>query len=161
MASWTEKKFATVLQALGWLNGVMVGSLNLHANGADVDSKTFIVYDGTADRTVTFTPPKSRNWTLDEIIAKINAVAQLAGSVSAKASLANRAGAVPDRRVQIAGTVAFTIRGNGTANAELGFVEGASPATDVVQEIIPNTEIAVFVNVTNGPGQRWVLVRYA
>lgn len=162
MASWTHRKFATLEQALDYLNGVILGSLNLHANGADVDGKALIIHDGGANRTVAFAPPKGVNWTIDEIVVAINAGhANLAGSATAQVRLAHRAGAQPDRRLQIAGTVDFTVRGDGTANAALGFAGPATPANDTIQSIIPNTEVVVFRNAARDPNQQWELVRYA
>jgi hypothetical protein len=160
MANWSKREFATLDAALEYLNGVMIGTVNLHSAGADVDGKTFIVHDGTTNRTVNFTAAKGRNWTLDEIIAKINATSGLTG-VAYGAMKTPRAGAAFDRRLAIYGDPAHTIRGNGTANAELGFVEGATPANDTVQVIIPNTEVEVFRSTSRDPNQQWVVIHYS
>ena len=159
MANWTKKEFSTLEQAIDYLNGAMIGTVNLHTNGADVDNKTFIIHDGTGDRTTTFTPIKSRNWALNEIVAHINATALLDDVASAVIKTA-RAGGATIRYLRIFGDPAHTIRGNGTANAELGFVEGATPGDDTVQVIIPNTSVAYFRSDDRDPNRRWTVVHY-
>lgn len=158
MALWTRKQFATLEQALEYLNGALIGTVNLHTNGADVDGKTFIVNDGTADRTVTFSPAKSRNWTLDEIVAQINAHANLSNAHAVIRT--SRSGGLIDRRLAIFNDPAYKIRGNGTANSVLGFPSPATPANDSTQVIIANTDVEVFRSISRDPNQQWVVVHY-
>ena len=159
MAHWTKKQFPSLERALEYLNGVMIGTVDLNPNGADVDGKTFIVHDGTSDRTVTFTPAKSRNWTAVEIVDKINAHANLSGMYLAVREV--RVGAGAAQYLAIWGDPAHTIRGNGTANAELGFAEGVTPGDDTTQTIIPNTEVESFKAAARDPNQQWVVVHYS
>ena len=134
MAVWIHKKFASAEQLTDWLNGVLVGSVNLHAAGADVDGKTLIVDLGAGAATVTFAPPKGTNWTLEEIIDQINAHVSIpAGTASAEVSLKNQVGARPNRRLRLSSQDGCIVRSTGTANADLGF----SIVSDTEQLITP------------------------
>ncbi len=165
MASWTRRQFPTLDDALDYLNGVIVGAVNLHNDGADVDGLTLVIHDGTANRTVTFAPAKGVNWTLDEIVAQIEATnANLVGGAIPKARVAHRAGVrgLPDRRLSIDGNksvagAAFTVRASGTANARLGFPTGG----DTAQVVVPDTQVKVFESSSRDPNTRWTVVLYA
>ena len=71
MASWNVNKFGSSKKMIEFLNGTILGRVNLK-DGADVDGLTFIFDKGAGDVTVTFAPAKSRPWTLAEIVAIIN-----------------------------------------------------------------------------------------
>jgi len=137
----------------------MIGNVNLNTAGADVDGKTFIVHNGTGDKTTTFAPAKGRNWTLNEILDAINATIGLEGVATAKVFPSQGAGIVAKRKLRIMGDPFHTIRGNGTANAELGFTEGATPADDTIQTIFAMTTINIYA--LSDPNTQWIVVRYA
>jgi hypothetical protein len=118
---WIHKKFALVGQLVDMLNGVLVGSVNLHEDGADIDGKTIIIDVGAGDVTVTFAPALGRNWTLEEIVTAINAHVSLPSN-TAKAYLTeyNRAGSSADRRLSLSTDSGCIVRSTGTANTDLG-----------------------------------------
>lgn len=165
MASWTSRQFPTLDAALNFLNGVIVGTVNLHNDGADVDGLTLVIHDGSADRTVTFAPAKGADWTLDEIISQINAThANLVGGALPTVRQHHRAGrqGLPDRRLSIDGTQSavatpFTIRAAGTANARLGF----SSVGDTTQAVTPDTQVKVLESLCGDPNTQWTVVLYA
>jgi len=160
MALWTRREFATLDQAMDYLNGALLGNVNLHSIGADVDGLTLIIHDGTANRTTTFNPPKSRNWTVDEIVTHINATAVL-GDVASAVVKTSRAGGPPIRYLRIFGDPDHTVRGDGTANAVLGFAGPATPANDTVQVKIVDTTVAYFKGTGLDPNRRWTVVHYS
>lgn len=150
MASWNRYKFGSSQDMLDFLNGATRGVKNLH-DGADVDGKTFIFeVNGGGDTTVTFAPAKSRPWTIDEIVALINA---------SEANLAfirtiTAAGRPLDRRiVLVKDLTSFEIKATGTANADLGF--GAGSAV-----YIPDTQILGAPVPVPGEQDSWLLLRY-
>jgi hypothetical protein len=159
MALWTHKRFATLEQALDYLNGAMIGTVNLNA-GALVDGLTFIIHDGIADRTTTFAPAKSRAWTIQEIVAQINATPTL-GDVASAVIKTPRAGAGPVQYLRIFGDPNHTIRGNGTANTVLGFDAPATPANDTVQVKILDTAVAYFRQINRDPNRQWEVIHYS
>lgn len=154
MASWVYRKFSDIDQVTDWLNGVLVGTANLHSNGADVDGKTLILDVGTGPVTVTFAPPKARTWTLEEIIAQINNDAAIPdGTAKAHASLQHRVGARPNRRLRLASSDGCVVHSAGTANTDLGF----SAVADTVQYITSRAAVAHIHFDDN----KYVVVLYA
>ena len=147
MASWTITKFGSAKKMIEFLNGTILGTRNL-SSGAAVDGLTFIFDKGAGNVTVTFSPAKSRAWTLAEIVAKIN---------TTEAGLAhiNNVGGT-DRRLSIEKDLAsLTVKDSGTANSVLGF----STSGDQVSDRIVDTEV---YSAAPEPGQQsWILVRYA
>ena len=160
MALWTRREFATLDQAMDYLNGALFGNVNLASVGANVDGLTFIINDGVGDRTTTFNPPKGVNWTLAEIVAKINATAIL-GDVASAVTKTSRAGGPPIQYLRIYGDPDHTVRGNGTANAALGFDSPVTPANDTVQAKIIDTAVAYFASENRDPNRRWTVVHYS
>jgi len=146
MASWKINKFGSAKKMVEWLNGTILGKVNL-ANGADVDGLTFVFDSGGGDATVTFTA-KGRLWTLDEIVAQINAT-------EAGIAHINNVGGL-DRRLSIEKDVAsLIIKITGTANAALGF----NTTANTVQDRVVDTEV---YSAGPEPGeQSWIVVRYS
>jgi len=142
-----------------WLNGSLIGTVDLAPTGADVDTKTLVIDDGGGDQTVTFAPALGRNWTVDEIAAAINAVPALAGVATVLIRRGLYAGAPVQKFLRIMGDPAHTIRADGTANSDLGYVAGVSPADDTVQVIINITECH-FQDWLQ-PNEQWTVLRYA
>ena len=147
MASWTITKFGSAKKMVEFLNGTILGTRNL-SSGASVDGLTFIFDKGAGNVTVTFSPAKSRAWTLSEIVDKINVT---------EAGLAhiNNVGGL-DRRLSIEKDLAsLTVKSTGTANSLLGF----STTADQVSDRIVDTEV---YSAAPEPGeQSWIVVRYA
>lgn len=159
MALWRTATFESLEAMIDYMNGALVGTVNLDA-GADVDLKTLIIDAGAGNKTCTFSAAKGRNWTLDEIVAKIEATSGLEGIASIKVLNVGHTSHTRDRRLLLAGDPAITIRGNGTANAELGYAEGATPTNDTIQVITP--QAAVERAYRNEDGQdTWTVILYS
>lgn len=159
MALWRTATFESMEAMIDYMNGALVGTVNLR-DGADVDLKTLIIDPGTGNKTCTFSPAKSRNWTLEEIVAKIEATSGLEGIASVRILSVGHNVTVIDRRLLLVGDPGITIRGNGTANAELGYVEGSTPADDTTQVITP--QAAVERAYRNVDGQdTWTVLLYS
>jgi hypothetical protein len=147
MASWTTARFGSAKKMIEYLNGTVLGKINLK-NGADVDGLTFIFDKGAGSVAVTFAPPKSRPWVLTEIVAQINATEVDLAHI-------NNVGGL-DRRLAIEKDLAsLTIKSTGTANALLGF----STVADQISNRVADTEV---YSAAPEPGeQSWIVVRYA
>lgn len=149
MASWKINKFGSAKKMVEWLNGTVLGRVNLR-DGAEVDDLTFIFDKGAGNVTVTFTPTKSRAWTLQEIVDKINVT---------EADLAhiNNVGGL-DRRLAIEKDLAtLIVKDDGTANSVLGF--NVHPAGDQTSDRVVDTEV---YSAGPEPGeQSWIVVRYS
>lgn len=159
MALWRTTTFESIEAMIDYMNGALIGTVNLK-DGADVDGKTLIIDPGTGNVTCTFNPPKSRNWTLDEIVAKIEATSGLEGLASIKVVNVGHNVYEKDRRLLLVGDPEITIRGNGTANAELGYPEGTTPGDDSVQVVTP--QAAVERAYRNVDGQdTWTVLLYS
>lgn len=136
MADWTYIGFPSVEAFVDYMNGSLIGTVNI-TGGADLDGLVFIVDGGSGNQTVTFSPAKNRNWTLGEIIDKINSThASLAGT--ATVVRVNPPGTPPDMRLRMHkdGTMIVRFSG-GTANATLGY----STTADQTQTIIADTDL--------------------
>ena len=151
MASWRTFKFKSPDDMADYLNGMILGSKNLH-KGADVDGLTFIFeVNGGGDTTVTFAPAKSRPWTIDEIVAQINASEALLASIKV---VQNSPSNGLDRRIKLVKDLtSFEVKAGGTANGLLGF----GPVSAVY---VADTEIN-YVGPIPGEQNTWVVVRYA
>lgn len=151
MASWRTFKFKSPDDMADYLNGMILGVRNLH-KGASVDGLTFVFeVNGGGDTTVTFAPAKSRPWTIDEIIAKINASeANLASIKVVQSSPFNGL----DRRIKLVKDLtSLEVKVGGTSNSLLGFV----PISAVY---VADTEIN-YVGPIPGEQNTWAVVRYA
>jgi hypothetical protein len=154
MASWIKQKFGSSQELEEYLNGALIGTINLQ-EGADVDNQTFVFeVDGGGDTTVTFTPVKNRPWTIEEIVAKINA---------AEADLAHiRTNVNPGARVAVRrlklqkDLTSLVVKTTGTANPELGF--SATANTTAVYVAPADIE---YIRQVQGEQDTWVLWRYA
>lgn len=146
MASWTTNRFGSAKKMVDFLNGRILGRVDL-SKGADVDGLTFVFDKGGGDVTVTFTPSKGRAWTLPEVVDRINA------TEAGLAHIDNVGGL--DRRIAIEKDLAsLTVRATGTANTTLGFSTG-----DTVSVRVADTEV---YSAGPEPGeQSWIVVRYA
>jgi hypothetical protein len=153
MALWERHIFSIdQLQMINFLNGALIGTTNL-AEGAEVDGLTFIVDIGGGDVVTTFTPAKSRAWTVDEIVAKINAsVAGVAQPYSL--NLSDHQGRGVDRRFLLVRDGAFTVKSTGTANALLGF----STTAHTVQVPVASSEVQSIDH--NGITNAWHVTLY-
>lgn len=143
MAIWSYKKLANAKDAVDFLNGAIVGKVNLF-NGADVDGLTIVVDIGGGDVTTTFAPAKSRNWTIAEIISQINTAV---GSICVSQrmySAVETCTVASDKRLSFMIDGGMTVKGTGTGNAVLGF-----PAVDVVQAVISDTEVIHIAQSTD------------
>ena len=152
MASWSTYKFGSSRELTEFLNGAIINSLNLHS-GADVDGKTFIFeVNGGGDTTVTFTPAKSRNWTLEEIVAHIN----LSEAGLAEIRTETRPGFNKSvRKIKLEKDLtSFEVKATGTANGVLGFVA-------VAADYVPDTEVPGGPKAVPGEQDTWLIVRYA
>lgn len=148
MASWRVNKFGSAKKMINFLNGRVLGRVNL-SKGAEVDGLTFIFDKGAGNVTVTFTAAKGRPWTLQEIVDKINV------TEAGLAHIDNVGGL--DRRLAIEKDLAsLTVKDTGTANALIGFNAGTG---DQVSDRVVDTEV---YSAGPEPGeQSWVVVRYA
>jgi hypothetical protein len=153
MASWNKYKFGSSLGLQEYLNGALLGNKNLD-KGGDVDGLTLIFeVDGGGDTTVTFTPVKSRPWTLEEIVAKINvAVADLA--FIRQATIPGRP---RDRRLKLEKALtSLVVKSTGTANAVLGY---STTANTTAVYLVP-ADIQ-WQGPIQGEQDTWVIWRYA
>jgi hypothetical protein len=122
MAVWTTKLFRSRDTMLDYLNGVIIGGVNVHA-GAAVDGLTLIIDAGSGAKTVTFAPAKSRLWTLAEVVAAISAAdASLVGvGIIKDINTGGVTSKAPDRRLAIFKDAAVVLDKDGTANSVFGF----------------------------------------
>jgi len=150
MASWNTYKFGSAKKLTEHLNGAILGNKNLHS-GAEVDGLTFIFeVNGGGDTTVTFAPAKSRPWTIEEIVAQINASEADLASVRPVPQPASPI----DRRIRLMkDLVSLEVKAGGTSNAVLGFAAGSAV-------YVPDTEIK-YVGPIPGEQDTWIVVRYA
>jgi len=151
MASWSTYKFGSSRELTEFLNGALVGALNLQ-DGAAVDGLTFVFEkNGGGDTTVTFAPAKGRKWTIEEIRDQINA----SETGLAHIRTAIRPGAPkPERKLKLEKDLtSLEVKATGTANGVLGF----SAAT---ADYVADTEVKGTIAV---PGEQdtWLLMRYA
>lgn len=159
MAIWRTVTFESLEAMIDYMNGAIVGTVNLN-DGADVDSKTLKIDPGTGTVTCTFNPPKSRDWTLGEIVAKVEATSGLEGIASVKVVKVGHSAFTKDRRLLLVGDPAIKIIGDGSANDELGFDGPATPANDTDQVITP--QAAVERAYRNEDGQdTWTVLLYS
>lgn len=138
MAEWIDRTFVTRSNMIEYLNGLLIGIVNLH-EGAEVDNKTLIInVGGAGNRTVTFQPAKSRAWTLAEIIAEISgAHADLVGLPKEHVPKASP-GADQKRYLKLSTNDSFVVVKTGTANPLLGF----DTVNDETAHHFLNTEVA-------------------
>lgn len=160
MALWRTATFESMEAMIDYMNGALIGSVNLDLNGADVDNKTLKIDPGSGTVTVTFSPVKSRNWTLNEIVAKIESTSGLEGIASIKVLSVGHTSHPKDRRLLLVGDPAIKIIADGTANAELGYVEGTSPADDTDQVITPQAAIERAYRNVDGQ-DTWTVILYS
>jgi len=159
MAIWRTATFESMEAMIDHMNGALIGSVNLD-EGADVDLLTLIIDPGTGNKTCTFSAAKGRDWTLDEIVAKIEATSGLEGIASIKIRKVGHTSHPRDRRLLLIGDPAIKIIGNGTANAVLGYDGPATPANDTDQIITP--QAAVERAYRNVDGQdTWTVLLYS
>lgn len=162
MAQWNALVFSSRRELDDYLNGALIGNVDLF-DGADVDGKTFIIDVGGGNLTTTFTPTKSMNWTYKEIIAQIEATdASLVGVVTALLVGGDRPTVVGGRSRILLRLIddTLTVRGNGTANAELGFTEGATPGDDTVLAQVATADVhSIHFHVAEQ--DTWTVLTYA
>jgi len=140
MAYWKMLTFNRLPDLVDYLNGALVGSVNLD-DGADVDGETIIIDIGSGNVTCTFAPAKGTNWTLKEIVDEINGTAGLVGVASINIKNIGHTSHEKDRRLQIDFEPAAVISSTGTANAKLGF----SIAADTPQLVTPSSMVRNFI----------------
>jgi len=140
MAYWKIFTFNRIPDLVDYLNGVLVGTVNLD-EGATVDGLTIIIDIGSGPVTCTFSPAKSRDWTLQEIVDKINGTAGLAGTASISIKNVGHTSHTKDRRLQIDYEPAATISSSGTANTVLGF----SAVSDSLQLVTSSGMVRNFI----------------
>lgn len=160
MALWRTATFESLEAMIDYMNGALVGSVNLDSVGADVDSKTLIIDPGAGNVICTFAPAKGRNWTLSEIVAKIEATVGLEDVASIRIRRIGQSLLAKDRRLLLKGDPAIVIRGSGTANAELGYAEGATPADDTTQVITPQASVERAYRNVDGQDS-WTVLFYS
>jgi len=162
MAAWSTIVFSSKREMDDYLNGSLLGGVDLFA-GADVDGKTFIIDVGAGNLTTTFAPAKSRLWKYKEIIAEIESTdATLVGVVMALLVGSDRPTVVGRRSRIVLKLVddTLTVRGNGTANEELGFTEGATPGDDTVLAQVATADVnSVHFHVAEQ--DTWTVLIYA
>lgn len=159
MALWRPATFESMEAMIDYMNGALMGTVNLDPEGADVDGKTLKIDPGTGTVTVSF-GTKGRNWTLEEIVAEIEGESGLGGIASIKILKVGHSSFTRDRRLLLVGDPAITLIANGTANAELGFVEGTSPADDTDQVITPQAAVERMYRNVDGQ-DTWTVVLYS
>lgn len=140
MAYWKIITFAKIPDLVDYLNGALVGTVNLD-EGADVDGLTIIIDVGAGNKTCTFAPAKGRDWTLQEIVDKINGTAGLVGTASISVLNVGHTSHTKDRRLQIDFEPAATISSTGTANGALGY----SAVADTPQLVTPSSMVRQFI----------------
>ena len=154
MALWRTLTFKSLIDATIYLNGAIVGTVNIHG-GALVDGLTFIANNGGADRTVTF-PARGRAHTPAEIVASIaagHADINASPYLYAQNDIAPKA---VDRRLMLyQDTPTITVTAAGTANALLGL---AGPLT---QTITPDTGIAGRIYRNIDGQDTWTVIAYS
>lgn len=147
MAAFKNYSYRNKADMIDGLNGAIISSVDL-SGGLDLDGLTLIInVGGAGDRTVTFSPAKSRVWTAQEIYDQIYAAhADLQGVVSLEVKSVRPdlvAGAQTYLKfVDNVAAAAVTIRSTGTANSLFGFPTGTSPANDLVGVPITLSEVA-------------------
>lgn len=130
------------------LNGVLTNSVDLY-NGASVDGLTFILDVGGGNVTVTFAPAKSRKWTIEEIVAQINA--SVAGVASIYNKMATDPQTGPARYLTISHENGAVVRSGGTANTLLGF----SAAADTEQELLASSDVKSITHEEHNGVKVW------
>jgi len=157
---WSSRRFQTERELVDFLNGAVLGTVNLHPSGANVDGLTLIVNAGGVDRTVTFAPALGRNWTADEILAQILATAGMAGVASLHVPERYDTSHPPGRGtkhryLRLFSDPAIIVRNTGTGNAALGF--NVAPAADQTQALIALANV-VRIESSHDPTERWVVI---
>ena len=153
---WKSINRPTAKELLRALNGTLTGSVDL-IDGADVDTKTLLIDIGAGDVTVTFEPAKSRLWTIDEIVAKINTTGTLSGVAGVLTYPASDPTVGPKKVLTISHANAAKVDKTGTANTVLGF----ATADDTQQTIIALAEVAAIDHELGGNGTlSWIAIYY-
>lgn len=156
MATWKIHRFRNDRDLCDTLNGAITSVKN-GDEGFPVDTLTLIINAGGGDQTVTFAPAKGRYWTLEEIIAAINAAhVSLAGVARiARGLTAGEPTGTPAylRLVKDNGTT-VTVKSTGTANTLFGF----SAVADTVGVPYADTEVESRVGVIDN--KTWYAVTY-
>jgi len=155
MAGWDIRPFDSLNRVRDYLNGVIIGTVDL-SDGANVDTKTLVIdVDGGGNRTVTFAPAKSRDWTLAEIVAQIEAAhADLVGVPVVYIDAAPGGAVGPKFLVLVKDGSVITIQNTGTANTVLGF-----PAPQTIGDPVAIAELHSLVRDPDNMG-RWVTAVY-
>lgn len=152
MALWKFYTFRSHEEMENWLNGVLIGSVDL-SSGANVNGKTFIVDIGGGNVTVTFSGTDPM--TAQEIVDQINA------SIAGLASLYSRQAIAPapafpwDKELKLSRDGSIVVASTGTANADLGF--STTGATTKV--LIDPADVKRIVQASEG--EEWYLWYYA
>lgn len=117
----------------------------------DVDGLTLIIDTIGTPRTATFTPVKSRLWTLDEVVTLVNAAhAELAGI----ASIESISGSGKSwRRIVFGVGAVFTIVKTGTANVLFGL----SSTADTVAAPVVKADVQSIHSIA-GERDIWVAI---
>jgi hypothetical protein len=156
---WVIRNFYTDRELAAYLNGEVVGTVNIH-DGADVDLLTLIINNGGGDVTVNFAPAKGRPWTAAEIVGAINAAPGLADTASLKVPERYDTSHPPGQGTKhqylcLFNDPAITVRNTGTANTLLGF--NAAPAPHQPQVLIAMAAIG-SIQYTTQPNPHWTTV---
>ena len=146
--AYVTRTFDSATELTDYLNDIVLGkSLRADLKVHGLDAKTFIVHDGTADRTCTFVDASGEGLLPKEIMAQI----QLAHASLALVTLRSYAHNAPPT-VQIAVvTATHAVQKEGTANTILGFGTAAD-VTVGANAVASSDVLAVFNNENNRVG---------
>lgn len=152
MALWKFYAFRAHEDMENWLNGALIGSVDL-SSGANVNGKTFIVDIGGGNVTVTFsgTDPMSAQEIVDDINASLAGLA----SIYSSQAIAPAPGFPWDKKLKLSRDGTIVVAAAGTANAALGF-SASSPTTRVGV----NPSDVKRIEQSN-EGEEWYLWYYA
>jgi len=136
MAYWVTTNFESMTSMLEYLNGLIIGSVNIN-EGANVDGKTLTIDIGAGPVTCTFAPALGTVWTPAQIVTQINGTAGLAGVASIKVMDVGHSSRTKDRRLAIGIEPGALVISTGSANTDFGF----SAAVNTAQLITPQSAV--------------------
>lgn len=155
MATWKIHRFRSDRDLCEVLNGAITSNKDAE-DGLLVDGLTLLIDAGGGVKTVTFAPALSRAWTLEEIVATIEAAdASLVGVACISRGLTAGSNGTPSylRLVKDNGA-AITVKSTGTANALFGF----SVTVDTVGVPYVDTEVESRIGMIDN--KTWYAVTY-
>lgn len=155
MAVWKIHRARTDRDLCDMLNGAIDSPIDIQ-NGLYLDGLTLVIDagGGAGDKTVTFAPALSRNWTPEEIVAQISAADVSLATVAklSRATPAQRGGSPTNLRLVNGGNT-VKVDKTGTANTLFGW----SVAADTTGEPYIDDDIMSRIGMTD---QSWWAISY-